>query len=119
MTDAVSSTDIFVSAGVKKVANSIFVAKLIPPPPPSVGSNTIKLSFQNIFIIEMSWRLVVDRKQLCLDLRECWDFFNNYQIKVGDMLNKTVFEASALWAYAFYKSKCPSVCPSVCVSVHF
>ena len=25
------------------------------------------------------------------------------------------FKASALWAYAFYKSKCPSVCPSVCV----
>jgi hypothetical protein len=33
------------------------------------------------------------------------------------------FKASALWADAFYKSKCPSVClyvcPSVCVSVHF
>ena len=38
-----------------------------------------------------------------------------------------IFKASALWADAFYKSKCPSVrlsvCPSVrvsvCVSVHF
>ena len=33
------------------------------------------------------------------------------------------FKASALWADAFYKSKCPSVrvfvCPCVCVSVHF
>ena len=33
------------------------------------------------------------------------------------------FKASALWADAFYKSKCPSVCvfvrPSVCLSVHF
>ena len=28
-----------------------------------------------------------------------------------------VFKASALWADAFYKSKCPSVCLSVCVSV--
>ena len=27
------------------------------------------------------------------------------------------FKASALWAYAFYKSKCPSVCPSVCLCV--
>ena len=34
-----------------------------------------------------------------------------------------VFKASALWADAFYKSKCPSVCGSVCLcvrlSVHF
>ena len=29
----------------------------------------------------------------------------------------TLFKASALWADAFYKSKCPSVCPSVCLSV--
>ena len=29
------------------------------------------------------------------------------------------FKASALWADAFYKSKCPSVCLSVCPSVHF
>ena len=29
----------------------------------------------------------------------------------------TFFKASALWADAFYKSKCPSVCPCVCVSV--
>ena len=28
-----------------------------------------------------------------------------------------VFKASALWADAFYKSKCPSVCPSVCPCV--
>ena len=27
----------------------------------------------------------------------------------------TTFKASALWADAFYKSKCPSVCVSVCV----
>ena len=29
------------------------------------------------------------------------------------------FKASALWANAFYKSKCTSVCPSVRPSVHF
>ena len=28
-----------------------------------------------------------------------------------------IFKASALWADAFYKSKCPSVCPSVCPCV--
>ena len=28
----------------------------------------------------------------------------------------TLFKASALWANAFYKSKCPSVCLSVCLS---
>ena len=28
-----------------------------------------------------------------------------------------LFKASALWADAFYKSKCPSVCPSVCFTV--
>ena len=28
-----------------------------------------------------------------------------------------IFKASALWADAFYKSKCPCVCPSVCPSV--
>ena len=27
-----------------------------------------------------------------------------------------IFKASALWADAFYKSKCPSVCPFVCLS---
>ena len=31
---------------------------------------------------------------------------------------KNIFKASALWADAFYKSKCPSVCLYVCVSVH-
>jgi hypothetical protein len=29
----------------------------------------------------------------------------------------SIFKASALWADAFYKSKCPSVCPSVCLCV--
>ena len=28
-----------------------------------------------------------------------------------------IFKASALWADAFYKSKCPSMCLSVCVAV--
>ena len=30
---------------------------------------------------------------------------------------KNLFEAPALWADAFYKSKCQSVCVSVCLSV--
>ena len=30
-----------------------------------------------------------------------------------------IFKASALWADAFYKSKCPSVCPCVRLFVHF
>ena len=30
------------------------------------------------------------------------------------ILPQNFFKASALWADAFYKSKCPSVCPSVC-----
>ena len=33
------------------------------------------------------------------------------------LLIPNLFKASALWADAFYKSKCPSVCLSVCVSV--
>ena len=32
-------------------------------------------------------------------------------------MDETIFKASALWADAFYKSKCPSVCVSVCLSV--
>ena len=32
-------------------------------------------------------------------------------------LPNQIFKASALWADAFYKSKCPSVCPSVCPCV--
>ena len=37
--------------------------------------------------------------------------------KVDDGVD--IFKASALWADAFYKSKCPYVCVCVCVSVHF
>ena len=33
------------------------------------------------------------------------------------LLTVELFKASALWADAFYKSKCPSVCLSVCLSV--
>ena len=35
--------------------------------------------------------------------------------RIGIVLQ--IFKASALWADAFYKSKCPSVCPCVCLSV--
>ena len=37
--------------------------------------------------------------------------------KINQIVLTLIFKASALWAHAFYKSKCPSVCPSVCVSV--
>ena len=42
------------------------------------------------------------------------------QIKILLMCNVQIyiFKASALWADAFYKSKCPSVCVYVCPSVH-
>ena len=33
--------------------------------------------------------------------------------------SKPIFKASALWADAFYKSKCPYVCLFVCLCVHF
>ena len=36
---------------------------------------------------------------------------------VGFKVSYDIFKASALWADAFYKSKCPSVCLSVCLSV--
>ena len=35
------------------------------------------------------------------------------------LLGRQIFKASALWADAFYKSKCPYVCLFVCVCVHF
>jgi hypothetical protein len=45
----------------------------------------------------------------------------NQDLRVEHMYN--ILKASALWADAFYKSKCPVVCPSVrvfvCLSVHF
>ena len=37
--------------------------------------------------------------------------------KPAFLTNLMIFKASALWADAFYKSKCPYVCLFVCVSV--
>ena len=34
---------------------------------------------------------------------------------MGKLLCQYLFKASALWADAFYKSKCPSVCLSICL----
>ena len=53
--------------------------------------------------------LVLGRSTMVLG-RSGLDFGNIAQ-------TKTIFKASALWADAFYKSKCQSVCPSVCPSV--
>ena len=49
------------------------------------------------------------------------EMFQNITILVKQHLtfSEYFFKASALWANAFYKSKCPSVCVSVCVCVHF
>ena len=33
------------------------------------------------------------------------------------LIGERLFKASALWAHAFYKSKCPYVCLCVCLSV--
>ena len=46
-----------------------------------------------------------------------WPMSGLLDYSVSNLL-KCVFKASALWADAFYKSKCPSVCLSVCPSVH-
>ena len=37
--------------------------------------------------------------------------------KNKDEHEEKIFKQSALWADAFYKSKCPSVCPTVCLGV--
>ena len=44
----------------------------------------------------------------------CWECV--YKVRVQ---KEYIFKASALWADAFYKSKCPYICGSVCVFVHF
>ena len=41
----------------------------------------------------------------------------NFLLKWGGRESLTFFKASAIWADAFYKSKCPSACPSVRLSV--
>ena len=42
--------------------------------------------------------------------------FNGFFRKASLIVNfKLVFKASALWANALYKSKCPSVCLFVCL----
>ena len=40
-------------------------------------------------------------------------------VHLGYLITIYIFKASALWADAFYKSKCPSLCLSVCLFVHF
>ena len=44
---------------------------------------------------------------------------NPFGQSVPKIWKNHIFKASALWADAFYKSKCPYVCVSVCLSVHF
>ena len=44
-------------------------------------------------------------------------FYKEETLPKNITLYTKVFRASALWADAFYKSKCPYVCLSVCLSV--
>ena len=47
-----------------------------------------------------------------------WSMYFENKIGIGMLaaiLYLYIFKASALWANAFYKSKCPSVCPCVCL----
>ena len=49
-----------------------------------------------------------------------WAKISNLPLKQQACLcniNVAVFKALALWADAFFKSKCPSVCPCVCPCV--
>ena len=41
----------------------------------------------------------------------------SYPIAKASIIYNPLYKASALWADAFYKSKCPYVCLCVCVSV--
>ena len=47
-----------------------------------------------------------------------WYFFLLFSLVTCDAQYVFLFKASALWADAFYKSKCPSVRVSVCPSVY-
>ena len=46
-----------------------------------------------------------------------WSSSQHVRVFLCQSPSHAIFKASALWADAFYKSKCPSVCPSVRVSV--
>ena len=46
---------------------------------------------------------------------KCLTFCNQSYVSINTTFK--LFKASALWADAFYKSKCPSVCLSVCPCV--
>ena len=53
---------------------------------------------------------------ICLASLHYQDYFF-VVVTVWTVFTATIFKASALWADAFYKSKCPYVCVCVCVSV--
>ena len=54
----------------------------------------------------------------CWGMRIAMQLNWKWEIKgSADIKNLKFFKASALWADAFYKSKCPSVCLSICPSV--
>ena len=88
----------------------------------------IKASIQKLMVFRGGFSDLAEKQlfwQEALTLsREFFDWLPSFYSSIT--LNNTfkrIFKASALWADAFYKSKCPSVClsvrPSVCLCVHF
>ena len=58
--------------------------------------------------------MVIQNQKLEIVSLEMFIFYITYQ---HDTQLLYIFKASALWADALYKSKCPSACPSACPSV--
>ena len=97
----------------------------------------LKFRMKNIYIylgkLFLKVTSEIHKKKLVLSLKTAKDyewFYGFYLLVVFRFLvfsfflkvvlwTHRLFKASALWADAFYKSKCPSVRVSVCVSVHF
>ena len=59
-----------------------------------------------------TWHMTPDMWNLTCDIWGGRAFCKNFSFLVPRVGN-FFFKASALWADAFYKSKCPSVCPNV------
>ena len=77
----------------------------------SVGGQSTRAEFLNVTVSQCC-----DRTKFSWLCAKYWDLYaqsKNWCI----LITLTVFKASALWADAFYKSKCPSVRLSVCPTV--
>ena len=78
---------------------------------PNIGTNLFAGKSPIKKIYTMSFRPVLE-EFFCCSSGLSWPSYIYGEIK-------DIFKASALWADAFYKSKCPYVCLFVCVCVHF